>query len=196
MSDFPEFRERGIVAVHLLQGVVDEKTAEVWAILLSNESYLRDYFYEIGLVLVIDREEGIAYLRQMNDDERTGGYERIPRLFKKSALGYQNSLLTVLLREEYRRFEEEDLDNERCVVDTDEILEHWKSFFPNESDEVSLRKKLVTAFNHLEKLKFVRKIKSETDKWEVEKLLKARVPLEELESLRNRLVTESNPKTL
>lgn len=192
MSDFPEFRERGIAAAHLLQGVVDEKSADVWNILLGNESYLRDYFFEIGLVLVIDRDEGIAFLRQMHDDERTGGYERIPRLFRKSALGYQTSLLTVLLREEYRRFEEEDLDNERCVVDINEILEQWKTFFSPDEDEIALRKKLITSFNQLEKLKFVSRIKSETDKWEVEKLLKARVPLEELETLRNRLVA-NNP---
>ncbi|MAT14024.1 MAG: hypothetical protein CMJ46_01995 [Planctomyces sp.] len=188
MSDFPEFRERGIAAAHLLQGVVDERDTDTWTILLGNESHLRDYFYEIGLVLVIDREEGIAFLRQMHDDERTGGYERLPRIFKKSALGYQSSLLTVLLREEYRRFEEEDLDNERCVVDLDEVLAQWKSFFPADEDEFALRKKLGTAFNQLERLKFVSRIKSETDKWEVEKLLKARVPLEELETLRNRLL--------
>ncbi|MEZ6048608.1 MAG: DUF4194 domain-containing protein [Planctomycetaceae bacterium] len=190
MSELPEFRERGIAAVHLLQGMIDEKETEVWSILLSNESDLRDYFYEIALELVIDREEGIAFLRQLSDDERTGGYERIPRLFRKSSLGYQASMLAVLLREEYRKFEEEDLDNERCVVDLDEVLDVWKSFFPSsaQADEVNLRKKLTSTFNQLEKLRFISRIKSDRDTWEVEKLLKARIPLEELESLRDRLV--------
>jgi hypothetical protein len=189
MSDVPEFRERGIAAVRLLQGVVYEEDEETWAILLSNESDLGDYFCEIGLTLIIDRQEGIAYLRQFGDDERTGGYERLPRLFRTTPLGYEATLLCVLLRDEYRKFEEEDLDNERCVVDVESLFELWKSFFPANSDEVKLRKRLTTTLNQLDKLKFVRKLKSDTDSWEVRKLLKARIPIDELDRLRDRLAS-------
>jgi hypothetical protein len=187
MDELPEFRERGIVAVKLLHGVVYSDDEEAWSILLNNESDLTDYFCQIGLALVINRGEGIAYLKQFDDDERTNGYERLPRLFRKTPLGYEATVLCVLLRDEYRRFEEEDLDNERCVVETEAAFELWKSFFPAESDEVTLRKRLITAFNQLDKLKFVRAMPSEGETWEVRKLLKARMTLEELESLRDRL---------
>ena len=187
MSELPEFRERGIAAVKLLQGVVYSDDEDAWSILLTNESDLGEYFSEIGLALVIDRGEGIAYLKQFEDDERSEGYERLPRLFRKTPLGYEATLLCVLLRDEYRRFEEEDLDNERCVVETDGLFEIWKSFFPAESDEVVLRKRLTTSLNQLEKLKFVRSLPSHVDSWEVRKLLKARMPVEELETLRDRL---------
>ena len=187
MSEVPEFRERGIVAVHLLQGVIYEEQEEIWSLLLSNESDLNDYFCEIGLSLVIDRTEGMAYLRQFSEDERTGGYERLPRLFRKAPLTYKVTLLCVLLREECRKFEEEDLDNERCVVEIDSLLELWKPCFPAESDEFTLRKQLVASFKQLENLKFVSGIKDEPDSWEVRKLLKARIPIEELERLRDQL---------
>jgi hypothetical protein len=185
--ELPEFRERGVAAVKLLQGVVYNDDEEAWSILLSNESDLTDYFCLIGLALVIDRGEGIAYLKQFDDDERTGGYERLPRLFRKNQLGYEATLLCVLLRDDYRKFEEEDLDNERCVVETEGVLELWKSFFPAESDELTMRKRLISAFNQLDKLKFVRPIPSEGESWEVRKLLKARITLEQLESLRDKL---------
>ncbi|QDT98783.1 DUF4194 domain-containing protein [Gimesia aquarii] len=188
MSDIPEFRERGIVAVNLLQGVIYEEQADLWSLLLSNESDLSEYFCEIGLTLIIDRAEGIAYLRQFGDDERTGGYERLPRLFKKTPLSYKPTLLCVLLREEYRKFEEEDLDNERCVIEVDSLFELWKSCFPANSDEVILRKQLITALNQLEKIKFVATLKEEPGSWEVRKLLKARIPIDELEHLRDRLI--------
>ncbi len=193
MSEVPEFRERGIVAVRLLQGVVYEQDEEMWAILISNESDLSDYFCEIGLTLIIDRPEGIAYLRQFGDDERAGGYERLPRLFKKTPLGYEATLLCVLLRDEYRKFEEEDLDNERCVVAVETLFDLWKSFFPSNADEVSLRKRLNAVLNQLDKLKFVRKLKSDSDSWEVRKLLKARIPIDELQRLRDRLATDDRP---
>jgi hypothetical protein len=52
---------------------------------------------------------------------------------------------------------------------------------------MALRKRLVAALNQLDKLKFERAMPSDSDEWEVRKLLKARVTLEELESLRERL---------
>lgn len=186
-SELPEFRERGIAAVKLLQGVVYSDDDEVWSILLNNESDLAEYFSEVGLALVIDRGEGIAYLKQFEEDERSDGYERLPRLFRKTPLGYEATLLCVLLRDEYRRFEEEDLDNERCVVETDGLFEMWKSFFPADSDEVALRKRLTAALNQLEKLKFVRNLPWDANSWEIRKLLKARITIEELETLRDRL---------
>lgn len=192
MSELPEFRERGIAAVRLLQGVVYQDDEETWSILLANESDLTDYFCQIGLALVVDRSEGLAYLKQFDDDERTGGYERLPRLFRKTSLGYEASLLCVLLRDEYRRFEEEDLDNERCVVEVESLFDLWKSFFRADADEVTLRKRLITALHQLEKLKFVRQLPADADAWEVRKLLKARIPIEELEHLRDRLAAASD----
>lgn len=192
MSETPEFQERGVAAVSLLQGVVYEDDEKTWSILLSNESDLCDYFYEIGLTLVIDRAEGIAYLRQFDDDERTDGYERLPRLFRKTPLSYEATLLCVLLRDEYRRFEEEDLDNERCVVEVESLFELWKAFFPSDSDEVTLRKRLIAMLNQLDKLKFVRKLESDSDSWEVRKILKARIPIDELERLKDRLVEDES----
>lgn len=193
MDELPEFRERGIAAVRLLQGVLYSDDEQAWPILLSNESDLADYFCQIGLALVVDRSEGLAYLKQFDEDERTGGYERLPRLFRRTPLGYEATLLCVLLRDEYRRFEEEDLDNERCVVETEAVFELWKTFFPPESDEVALRKRLTASLNQLDKLKFVRSIASDADSWEVRRLLKARISLEELESLRDRFSQLNTP---
>jgi len=192
MSELPEFREQGIAAVRLLQGVVYASDEETWGILLSSESDLTDYFCQIGLALVIDRGEGLAYLRQFDEDERSAGYERLPKLFRKTPLSYEATLLSALLRDEYRKFEEEDLDNQRCVVDLESLFELWKTFFPSHSDEVRLRKRLLSTFNQLDKLKFVRKLKSEAETWEVRKLLKARLPIEQLESLRSRLMTANS----
>jgi hypothetical protein len=193
MNELPDFRERGIAAIKLLQGVVYSEEEESWSILLGNESDLADYFCEIGLALVIDRAEGIAYLKQLDEDERTGGYERLPRLFRKAPLGYEATLLCVLLRDEYRKFEEEDLDNELCVVEMDDLFDMWKTFFPGDADEMALRKRLSASLNQLKKLKFVADLPSEGKTWEVRKLLKARITVDELENLRGRLARFETP---
>jgi len=188
MESLPEFRERGIAAIRLLQGVIYAEDSPTWAILIENEPDLADYFLLIGLSLVVDRAEGIAYLKQLDDHERNGGYERLPKLFRRTPLGYEATLLCVLLRDEYRRFEDEDLDNQRCVVSVESLFEIWKSYFPASTDEISLRKALIKTMNSLEKLKFVQSEKANADTWEVRKLLKARLTVEHLEDLRNRLM--------
>ena len=187
-ADLPDFQELGIPAIRLLHGVVYDDDASTWEILLSNESDLTTYFARIGLNLVIDRAEGLAYLSQLADDQRSGGYERLPRLFRKTPLGYPTTLLCVLLRDEYRRFEDDDLDNECCIVEVSALLDQWKSFFPATSDEVQLRRQLLTSLNKLDDLKFVRKVGADDESWEVRKLLKARLPLDVLEDLRTRLM--------
>lgn len=193
-TELPEFRELGIPAVRLMQGVVYAQDQDVWDILLSYESDLTDYFARVGLVVVVDRSEGLAYLRQLGDGERVAGYERLPRLFRRTALGYDATLLCVLLRDEYRRFEDEDLENERCVVDIETLVDSWKSFFPAESDDVTLRKRLNTTLKKLEELKFVVRFESDNDEWEIRKILKARLPLDELELLRDRLLKAEQGK--
>jgi hypothetical protein len=194
-TELPEFRELGIPAVRLMQGVVYAQDQDVWDILLSYESDLTDYFARVGLAVVVDRSEGLAYLRQLGDSERVAGYERLPRLFRRTALGYDATLLCVLLRDEYRRFEDEDLENERCVVDVETLVDSWKSFFPAESDDVGLRKRLNTTLKKLEELKFVVRFESENNEWEIRKILKARLPLDELELLRDRLLKAEQGKS-
>ena len=187
MNEIPEFSEFGIAAIKLLQGVVYEEDKDVWAILLANESDVETYFCSIGSIVVIDRSNGLAYLRQFSDDQRVDGYERLPRLVTRSPLSYHVTLGCVLLRDAYRRFEDEDLENERCVIETEALFDSWKSFFPQKEDDVSLRKKLTTCLSHLEKFKLVRKLKSESGLWEVRRAIKARVPIAQLEQLNQRL---------
>ena len=187
MNELPEFSEFGIAAIKLLQGIVYQEDKEAWAILLASESDIEDYFCRIGTSVVVDRSNGLAYLKQFSDDQRVNGYERLPRLVTRTPLSYQMTLGCVMLRDAYRRFEDEDLENERCVIETETLFDSWKSFFPPEEDDVALRKKLTTCLGHLEKFKLVKKLKSESELWEVRRAIKARVQIDQLEQLNQRM---------
>ena len=101
---------------------------------------------------------------------------------------YDATLLCVLLRDELRQFEEEDVQNERCVVVQSDLLAVWQAFFPESSDEVKLNRALTAALRKLEDLKFVRQFEKEPASWEIRRIIKARLPLAELERLRQSLV--------
>lgn len=187
-NDIPEFREWSEVAVRLFQGVVYLEDGKPWDILLRNISPLEEYFGHVGLQLIVDEPEGFAFLRQIQNDELPEGYDSLPKMFRRTRLSYDATLLTILLREELRRFEEEEVHDQRCVISGDALFEQWKSFFPRDQDEVRLRKQLSTAIRTLEGLKFVRRFGKDTDDWEVRRILKARLIAADLEAVRDQFV--------
>lgn len=193
----PEFREWSVAAVRLLQGAVYADDPRIWDILLRWQSPLESYFGRLGLLLVVDEAEGLAYLRQASEDELPDGYEKMPKLFRKTRLSYGATLLCVLLREELRRFEEEDVHNERCVVEAVSIFDQWTTFFPSEGDEVRQRREFSQTLAKLEDLGFICKFNrsnEEPEAWEIRRILKARLPAAELECLKTELLSAASRK--
>ncbi len=185
----PAPAEWSSVAIRLLQGVVyHDDNRDAWEALLRNVSPLTEYFGKLGLMLIVNEADAMAYLRQPEDEEIPAEYEALPRLFRRTPLGYDTTLLCVLLRDALRQFEEEDVHNERCVVTQHELLSVWQAFFPDQTDGVKLNRSLGAALRKLEDLKFVRLFEKDPPSWEVRRIIKARLPLADLERLRQSLV--------
>ncbi|QDT32221.1 DUF4194 domain-containing protein [Thalassoglobus polymorphus] len=187
-DEFPQFQEFSIPAVLLLRGVVYAEDERVWNLLLSNASRLTDYFARLGLVLIVNESEGMAFLRQMSDEETPNGYDAIPKLFHTSRLSYKQSILSVLLRDEYRRFEEEEAHDEKCVVDESALFDQWKALRLSPGDDVKQLKEMRATFKRLDDFGFVRRFSDDPPTWEVRRILKARLPAAELESLKDQLL--------
>jgi len=183
----PEFRDWSIAAVRLLQGVIYSDDAKTWDIVLRSRSTLETYFARLALMLVVDEPEGYAYLRQWHDNEYPVGYEDVPRLVRRSSIGYSATLLCVLLRDELRRFEEDDLHNERCVVETSALFDQWRVFFSARQDEVRQQREFAGVLRKVEELGFIRKFADSPEAWEIRRILKARLPVTELEALKQQL---------
>lgn len=179
----------GAAAVRLLQGVVyHDDNADVWESLRANVSPLTDYFAKIGLQLVIDENDAMAYLRQPDDEDKADDENSVPRLFRRTQMTYEQTLLCVLLRDHLRIFEEEDVQNEKCVVAQSDLLAVYENFFPAESDSVKINRSLGTNLRRLEELKFVKQFEKEPPSWEIRRIIKARLPLSELETLQQSLL--------
>lgn len=188
-TEAPEYREWSIAAVRLLQGIVYSDDARTWDLVLRFRSVLGDYFARLALMLVVDEPEGYAYLRQWNENEYPAGYEDVPRLVRRSSLGYSPTLLCVLLRDELRRFEENDLQNERCVVETTVLFDQWRIFFPAGQDEVRQHKEFAGVLRKVEDLGFIKRFQDDPESWEIRRILKARLPVAELEALKVQLAS-------
>ncbi len=192
----PSIPEWSVVAVRLLQGVVyQEDNAENWEILQRSVSSLVDYFGKIGLMLIVDQNDAMAYLQQWDADAIPVEWEHLPRLFRRSPMGYEATLLCVLLRDELRRFEETDLQNDRCLVAQSDLLDAWRSFFPEDWDAVRCNRSLLSALRKLEEFKFVRQFDGESSIWEIRRIIKARIPISELEQLSQNLMLAAERST-
>ncbi len=187
-TTLPEFRDWSVAAVRLLQGVVYLDDEAIWNIILANRSTLEGFVGRLGLRMVVDESDGFAYLRQLSEDDLPDGYERLPKLFRRTRLSYDATLMCVLLREELRRFEEEEVHDERCVVRAADLLEQFKAFQPGDLDDVRVRKAMDSALKTLEGMKFVRLFGKEPEEWEIRPILKARLTAADLETLKSRLL--------
>jgi hypothetical protein len=187
-DSLPEYREWSDVAVRLFQGVVYLEDGKPWDVVLRNITPLEEYFGRVGLQLVVDETEGFGFLRQLQSEDLPDKYDELPKMFRRSRLSYDATLLTIMLREELRRFEEEEVHDQRCVISSDALFEQWKAFFPRDEDELKLRKGLSAAIRTLEGLKFVRRFGKDTDDWEVRRILKARLIAADLEAVKVQFV--------
>ncbi len=189
------FRDWNKAAIWLLKGVVDTSDERTWGLVLSNVSQLETFFHQLGLVLVVDEPEGLAYVRQFTSEEAPEGYDTMPKLFRSTRLSYAQTMLCVLLREEYRRFEDEDTVNQKCVVPASTLLAQWKAMMPPGGDDVKLGRQMTATLRRLEELGFVREFGKKPRKWEIRRALKARLPAADLEHLKNQLLTVLKHRT-
>jgi len=187
MTAAPPFHESHVAAVHLLRGPVYADDGKNWDLVLSNEPRLGDYFAALGLRLVVAEADGFAYLRPFTEEETPDGYEALPNLMRKSKLGFEATLLAVLLREELRKFDEHDLDSDACVVPEEDLFAAFADFFGEQSDEKRVRSGYQSARRTMVDLKFIRILDTEPPQVLVRPVVKARLTPEVLREVKGRL---------
>ncbi len=189
MGYLPDFHESSVAAVRLLQGAVYLDDTKSWDLVLAHKSRLESYFARIGLVVIIDEPEGFAYVRQIEEHEFPEGYEKMPKLLRKSRLGYELTLFCVLLRDEFRRFDEQSGESERCIIDMPDLFSRLRELLPDGEDEVRAKKKLEHLLARAMELGFVRKLPSSPPVFEIKPIIKARITAERLEELKEQIAS-------
>ena len=171
----PEERAIATSAIRLMQGVVYQES-DAWGDLLRHRGAVRDHFALIGLDVVIDDDEGYAYLRTA---ETPDGEEPLPRVIRRRALTYSDSRLLVLLRKRLVEFESAG-DQGQLVLTHEEIVEMVQLFLARSTDEARTLKQVETSINRLVTMGFLRQLRGRKDTWEVRRILKAYVDAETL----------------
>ncbi|MGN6089198.1 MAG: DUF4194 domain-containing protein [Actinomycetales bacterium] len=163
--------------IRLMQGVVYRETDEdTWATLDRQGAGVRDHFATIGIDVVVDSDEGYAFLRSRPEIE---GEEPLPRLVRRRTLSYQVSLLLVLLRKRLLEFETSGSEG-RLVLPTSQIVEMLRLFSAESTNDARLVDHAEATIKKAAELGFLRSVKGQPDHWEVRRILKAYVDAETL----------------
>ena len=186
------FAPRSYVLARLLLNPIYREDPDQWETLRADRQAISQYFREIGQELVIDEAEGYAFLRQIEID----GVDRVPRIGRRQPLGYTATLLLVCLREELARFDAAPNDSSRLVLTREQLRELVGQFMRETNNQIRDQRTIDTAINRVEELGFLRPFgTTESDSFEVMRILKARFGPSELQQIRDRLQTHAEQRT-
>lgn len=179
------------VLIALLKGIVYSHQEEIWntLILPENERDVRNYFANIHLDVIIDKSEGYAYLKQQSSElpEETEEAEQdtAPRLIRKRQLTFHVSLLCILLRK-YLIENDQEGESTKAILSREEIENQMKLYLKESSNEATAYKQIDNAIRKVEDEGFLRRMKTEQEQYEVNRIIKAFVNADQISDLLER----------
>lgn len=172
------------VLINLFKGVLYRaEQPDVWQSLLRLHTQVRDHVAPFGLELHLDESEGYAYLKQIDPSEEEN---ELPRLVSRRPLGYHVSLLIALLRKKLIEHDTAGGDY-RLIVTRDEIADMVRLFLPDTADEVRFMRRIDRDINQIASLGFLRKMKGQAGRLEVQRILATFVDAQWLSDFEARL---------
>jgi len=175
------------VLIKLLKGPVEYLEKSAWDQLLQYQVELTRFLQQLGLVLVLEKDDGYAYLEQQRLDEE----DNVVGWVRRIQLGYEESILLVLLRDMMAEFEVGEAGARELIKKRREIKEYAELFFRENPSRVKFIRDLDRLIDKVEELDFIEKVENtepaDEQKFRIKKIIKARVDHEILENFKQQL---------
>lgn len=175
----------GYAVVRLLKGPVEHTDTKIWEAILNYQSDIQKYLSHIGLELIVKRDEGFAYVKQLVDDEgKTIG------LVPRQQLGFEISVILIILRQMLEEFDSnlDELYATERFVSADELKERIELFLPERFNRVKLLNEIDAYLNRIVNLGFLKVVKRDNvNLYQIHRVIKEKVPLDQLQDFKNKL---------
>ena len=175
----------GYAVVRLLKGPVEHTDTKIWEAILNYQSDIQKYLSHIGLELIVKRDEGFAYVKQLVDDEgKTIG------LVPRQQLGFEISVRLIILRQMLEEFDSnlDELYATERFVSADELKERIELFLPERFNRVKLLNEIDAYLNRIVNLGFLKVVKRDNvNLYQIHRVIKEKVTLDQLQDFKNKL---------
>jgi hypothetical protein len=172
--------------VKLLKGTVERNSPE-WENIANNyQVEIQDYLYQIGLELIVKKDEGFAFVTQIEDNEgNTLG------LIVRRQIGFEASLVLIVLRQSLEEFDSNPTEfqvGEKFISDT-EIREEVEMFLPEKFNSVKFIKELDGYIKKIVDLGYLKEMnkKGNETMYQIHRIIKEKVTLDLLQDFKIKL---------
>jgi Domain of unknown function (DUF4194) len=185
--DIPKYAP---LLIKLLQSIVYDDDKTTWNDILAFQQQIRSYFTTMGIELILNEQEGFAYLSQPDFVE--GEAVNVPRLVRRMPISYEVTLLCVVLREALEEFDVKNTDARKLFMTSKDIKDRIELFFGDKSDRFKLLEKLDNYINTAANLGFLKEIDirshdAHNKTYEVRRVLKSKMNNDKLEEIRAKM---------
>ncbi|WP_126244422.1 DUF4194 domain-containing protein [Chitinophaga rhizosphaerae] len=176
------------VFIRLLKGPLEYLEKSNWEKLLQFKHEIQSFLPAIGLRMTLDEDDGYAFLTHNFTEEDNVGFSWIHR----RALGYEESIMLILLREMMAEFETGESTNRELIRKRREIKEYAELFFKEPLSRVKFMKEIDRLIEKAEEYGFLRQEEAheipDEQRFRICKIIKARIGAEELDDFYQQLL--------
>lgn len=170
--------------VRLLKSTV-ERTSNVWDDIILYQNEIQEYISQIGLELIVKKDEGFAFVKQLEDSEgKTLG------LVTRRQIGFETSIVLVVLRQSLEDFDSNptQLASEKFITDI-EIKDELELFLQEGYNKLKFQKDLDKYIRSVVELGFLKEIgkKENETKYQIHRIIKEKITLDILQDFQTKL---------
>jgi len=171
--------------VKLLKSPV-ERASPVWDDVVNYQFEIQDYINQIGLELIVKKDEGFAFVKQFENSEgNTLG------LIVRRQIGFETSIILVVLRQSLEEFDSNPTQfqvAEKFITNA-EIKEELELFLHEGYNRLRFLKDIDKHINNVADLGYLKEVskKDNETKYQIHRIIKEKITLDTLQEFKTKL---------
>jgi hypothetical protein len=170
--------------IKLLKGVV-ERNSNVWEDIILYQNKIQEYINQIGLELIVKKDDGYAFVKQFEDSEgKTLG------LVTRRQIGFETSIVLIVLRQSLEEFDSNptQLTTEKFITDN-EIKDELELFLQEGYNKLKFQKDLENYIKKAVELGYLKEIstKDNETKYQIQRIIKEKITLDILQEFKAKM---------
>lgn len=171
--------------IRLLKSPV-ERSSPVWDSIIHYQVAIQDFVGRIGLELIIKKDEGFAFVKQLeNSDGETLG------LIQRRAVGFEVSIVLIVLRYSLEEFDNNPTQYQSTekFISNLQIREELELFLQEGYNHLKFQKDMDKYINIVEELGYLKFLseKENIKTYQIQRIIKEKISLDELQEFKGKL---------